>query len=37
MPPEDLGDEANVIKFTKGTSGRHGFIPRSADQPERPG
>ncbi len=36
MPPGDLGDEANVIKFTKGTSGRYGFIPRSANQPERP-
>jgi hypothetical protein len=36
MPP-DLGDEANVIKFTKGTSGRHGFIPRSANQPKQPG
>jgi hypothetical protein len=27
MPPGDLGDDANIIKFTASSSGRRGFIP----------
>jgi hypothetical protein len=27
MPPDDLGSAANLIKFTKVSSGRYGFIP----------
>lgn len=34
-PPDDLGAEANIVKFTKSTSGRYGFIPQGA-QPDRP-
>jgi hypothetical protein len=28
VPPADLGEEANVISFTKTGSGRYGFIPQ---------
>ena len=27
MPPDDLGTEANLIRFTKASVGRYGFIP----------